>query len=137
MCFFTLKSIIDNYLASSSSIYVCYVDASIAFNRLNYWILFDKLLKRSMPTMYLRFLMNWYCSQQYAVRWGNHISKYFHVSNRVRQGGVLSPVLFNRYRDDLSCLLNQAKAGCVLNEINFNHILYADDTVSLSPSIRG
>ena len=41
MCVFTLKSIIDNYVASSSSIYVCYVDTSKALDRLNYWILFE------------------------------------------------------------------------------------------------
>ena len=59
--------------------------------------------------------MNWYCSQQYAVRWGIHISKYFLVSNGVRQGGSTFTVLFNIYMEDLSCILNQTKAGCVLN----------------------
>ena len=37
-----------------------------------------------------------------AIKWGKHFSELFHVSNGVRQGGVLSPYLFAVYLDDLS-----------------------------------
>jgi len=40
-----------------------------------------------------------------------HFSEPFHVSNGVRQGGVLSPYLFAVYLDDLSNELNNIKAG--------------------------
>ena len=36
------------------------------------------------------------------IKWGKHFSEPFHVSNRVRQGGVLRPYLFAVYLDDLS-----------------------------------
>ena len=36
------------------------------------------------------------------IKWGKHFSEPFHVSNGVRQGGVLSPYLFAFYLDDLS-----------------------------------
>jgi len=65
MCIFTLKSIIDYYISSSSPIYVCYLDASKAFDRINYWCLFDKLLARNVPKLFVRFLMVWYCSQKF------------------------------------------------------------------------
>ena len=35
------------------------------------------------------------------VSWGNHLSQYFELLNRVKQGGVLSPILFNIYIDTL------------------------------------
>ena len=53
----------------------------------------------------------------------------FHVNNGVRQGGILSPYLFNVYMDDLSQSLNCCKTGCLSGEIMINHLMYADDLV--------
>ena len=36
----------------------------------------------------------------------------FHVSNGVRQGGILSPILFNVYMDELSIELCKTDIGC-------------------------
>ena len=40
------------------------------------------------------------------VRWGNTCSTSFCVTNGVKQGGIISPMLFNLYMDDLSLKLN-------------------------------
>lgn len=135
MCIFTLKSIIDYYITSSSPVYICYLDASKAFDRINYWCLFDKLIKRNVPHTFVCFLI-WYCTQEFCVRWGNIFSKTFTVTNGVRQGGIMSPLLFNVYMDYLSKIFNSVNAGCMLNGVNFNHLLYADDMTLIEPSIR-
>ena len=51
MCIFTLKSILDSYVTSSSPVYLCYIDSSKAFDRVNFWCLFDKLIKRKVPVI--------------------------------------------------------------------------------------
>ena len=51
------------------------------------------------------------------IKWGKHFSEPFHVSNEVRQGGVLSPYLFALYLDDLSNELNNIKARCYIDEV--------------------
>ena len=134
MCVFTLKQIIDYYLSRSSPLYICYLDASKAFDRINHRILFEKLLRRGMPKILVRILSVWYCNQQFYIRWGNTVSSAFNVSNGVRQGGILSPFLFNVYIDDLSTILNECNVGCVINGHNINHLIYADDTVIIAPS---
>ncbi len=136
MCIFTLKSIIDYYLMSSSPVYVCYLDASKAFDRIDYWYLFHRLIDCKVPLILVRFLMIWYCTQEFVVRWGAQFSEPFLVSNGVRQGGILSPYLFNIYMDDLSTELNYLTVGCMFNGFLYNHLLYADDMVLLAPSIR-
>ena len=45
------------------------------------------------------------------VTWGSTISSPFKVGNAVKQGGVLSPVLFNIYMDKLSIALNDTAIG--------------------------
>ena len=59
----------------------------------------------------------------------------FTVTNGVRQGGVLSPQLFNVHMEDLSSSLMTARAGCYMNSICMTHLYYADDAVLLAPTV--
>ena len=42
MCIYTLKEFIDYYKCRGTRVYVTFLDASKGFDRLNYWLLFDK-----------------------------------------------------------------------------------------------
>ena len=50
----------------------------------------------------LQILIYWYHNQTTCIRWGDLLSTKFKVINGVRQGGILSPYLFNVYVDELS-----------------------------------
>ena len=67
---------------------------------------------------------------------GNTVSSSSHVTNRVKQGGIISPVLYNVYIDDLSISLNNGGIGGHIGEETINHICYADDIclIALSSS---
>ena len=116
---------------------MCFLDASKAFDRVKHSVLFSKLVRRGVPGYIVRLLCYWYDRQAVCVRWGNSLSDPFHVNSRVRQGGILSPYLFNVNMDDLSQSLNCCKTGCLSGEIMINHLMYADDLVLLSPSSTG
>ena len=62
------------------------------------------------------------------------MSAYFTVLNGVRQGGIMSPLLYNIFMDDLSNLLRKSRVGCFVNNMCLNHLMYADDSVLLAPS---
>ena len=57
-----------------------------------------------------------------------NLSQPFHVTDGVRQGGVLSPYLFDVYLHDLSLELYNIKAGCYIGEVLLNNLMFVDDT---------
>jgi hypothetical protein len=134
MCLFILRQIVDIYSNCSSPVYICFLDSSKAFDRLNFWVLFNTLIKKQVPIIFVRFLKTWYCTQQLIVRWCNCYSDWFNVGNGVRQGGILSPLIFSIYMDNLSTRLNDSKVGCFVNGYLYNHLVYADDTAIFAPS---
>ena len=71
------------------------------------------------------------------IKWGKSTSCYFAVSNGVRQGGILSPRLFNIYVDDLSNVLLKCNYGCFIGNKCINHVFYADDLCLMAPSPSG
>ena len=117
--------------------FACFLDASKAFDRINHCTLFGKMLAMGCEPFIVRILIAWYRMQRLCVRWGNVISDFFTVSCGVRQGSVLSPVLFNMYMNGLQLDLNASLTGCHVGNVSVNNISYADDMVLLSPSAKG
>ncbi len=71
------------------------------------------------------------------VEWGNVVSAPSSVSSGVHQGGILSPLLFNVYLDDLSEKLNWCNTGCLVGNSVINHLMCADVLVIFSPCSAG
>ena len=71
------------------------------------------------------------------IRWRNSCSNKFYVTNGDKQGGILSPALFNVYMNNLSVTLNQSGIGGFLGDSLVNHICYADDLCLIALSSSG
>ena len=79
----------------------------------------------------------WYTHQKMCIRWGNAIFPSFTVSNGVKQGGIISPNVFNVYKDRLSVLLNSSNIGGQTGHTFRNHLCYAGDLCLISLSSAG
>jgi len=96
-----LKETITYYVTNNSSVYCSFLDASKAFDRVHYCKLFPLLVKRGLPPCIVRIFINLYTVNQVRVLWAGLASDYFAALNGVKQGWVISPILFCIYIDDL------------------------------------
>ena len=62
------------------------MDATKAFDRIDFCKLFREMIKRKIPPLVIRLIMEMYEKQSMAVRWNNEYSDSFGVSNGVKQG---------------------------------------------------
>ena len=113
------------------------LDASKTFDQVNYCKHFRELLKREMSPLVLRLIFFLYTNQTLRVKRGSVMSESFTVMNRVKQGGVLSPVLFAVYTDGLLLRLQESGIGCHMGGHYAGALAYADDITLMSPSMTG
>ena len=73
-------------------------------------------------------------NQWATVLWNGSLSHKFSISNGVRQGGVLSPILFTIYIDDLLVELEKQGVGCFWRHFFVGAVCYADDIALIAPS---
>ena len=99
--------------------------------------MFDKLVKRDLSPIIIGLILNIHKRQKFQIKWNGVISERFGVSNGVRQGGVMSPILFGIYIDELLLELKQKGIGCHVGHYFCGAFGYADDIVLLCPTITG
>ena len=114
-------------MTKGSTVNLCAIDVSKAFDRVNNFALLNKLMKRLLPVKLLSLFENWLLNCHSCIKWEYCFSQFFKLEFGVRQGSVLSPLLFAVYVDDLakSC---DCTHGVYL-------VLYADDILLLSPTV--
>ena len=133
---FSLQFVVEYFVKHGSTVNVCLLDMSKAFDKLNHYVLFVKLMKRGVPGLILKLLISWYGKCTATVQWGDTLSTWFNLTCGVRQGGVLSPNLFTVYVDNLLAELRKSNFGCWIGDQYIGCIMYADDLVLLSASVN-
>ncbi len=131
-CSFVIEEIIEYYNSHNSPVFLVTLDASKAFDRVEYCKLFKLLLTRGMCPSYARFLINMYTNQKLRVNWNGMFSESFNVTNGVKQGGILSPILFCIYIDSLLDRLANSGTGCHIGNRFAGALCYADDICLLA-----
>jgi len=109
-----VKETIEYYNANRSTVYCTMLDATKAFGRVQYCKLFRKLMDRKLRCYSQIFLLSMYTAHRMHVEWNGCHSRWFSVQNGVKQGGVLSPILFCINMDGLLNKLHSSMIGCCI-----------------------
>ncbi len=98
---FKLNETVSYYNFNHTNVYAVFLDACKAFDHVQYCKLFNESVNLNISLLVLRLLLNMYTKHKLQLWWGNAKSHQFTVCNGVKQGGVLSPILFAVYIDGL------------------------------------
>ena len=123
------------FIKRKSNVYCGFIDASKAFDKVLHAGLFVKLMRKGAPKCFINILHDWYSKLFCAVKWENIVTNSFKVLCGVRQGGVLSPLLYNIYVDELTMQLRDSKYGCYIGTVFTGAVSYADDLTVIAASL--
>ena len=87
-----------------------------------------------IPDHLTYLLRNLYAGQEATVRTGHGTTDWFQIREGIRQGCILSPCLFNLYKEYImrNCGLDKAQDGIKIARRNINNLKYADDTTLIA-----
>ena len=100
--------------------------------------LFYVLLKHNFPIKLFNVIFSMYQNTNCRIKFQNGITHAFPSTCGVKQGDVLSPILFNLYINGLIQDLNQKITDpVVVEDVTLSALLYADDIILLSETEEG
>ncbi len=128
----TLSSIIECRKAKKLSTFAVFIDFSKAYDRINRDLLFQKIEKLGVHGRFIGTLRSMYSNVECAVRINGLLTNWFPVNTGLKQGCLLSPLLFNLYLNDLIQEVKDLNLGVDVNDENVSILCYADDIVLLA-----
>ena len=138
---FTLYTLVCKQFSQNRKLYVAFIDYRRCFDNINRLALFTVLNRYGINGKFLDALKSIYSSVKSAVKVNNNnVTDFFNCPIGLKQGCILSPILFNIFISEVSTNLN--KSGIhglqlVPNLDILHHLFYADDNCIFSTTPVG
>ena len=130
-----VHSLIQRYCHQENrKIFSCFVDFSKAFDTIPRDLLFEKLLKYGINGKFFNNIKTMYTNDNCCIKVGNKLTESFLANQGVKQGCILSPLLFNIFIADIVERFETENCRPIkIDESrNLSCLLWADDIILLS-----
>ncbi|KAI5718027.1 hypothetical protein M8J77_015079 [Diaphorina citri] len=133
---FCVQVLVQRCLDMNKNVYGCFIDFEKAFDRVQHGKLIEILKKTNIDERDIRIIGNLYWKQKSTVKTENEETGEVFIRRGVRQGCILSPLLFNLYSEEIfKEALEDTEEGINIHGTVINNIRYADDTVIFGSSM--
>ena len=128
--YFVVNETLSYYNSGGSTVHLASLDATKAFDKLWRAGLFYKLKDKINVSLW-RIIVSYYSNSKIIVKIGAEKSEAYRTTEGVKQGGVLSPYLFNFFINAMieECL--EMNIGASIGGINVSVVSYCDDILLL------
>ena len=125
---FTLKQLMEKMIEKNKKMYVAFVDLEKAYDTMSRKKLWRVLEGYNICGKLLTGIKALYEGSQACVRVESRVSQWFEIRQGVRQGCVLSPVLFNIFMDKVMReAMESWRGGVQMLNTQAKGLLFADD----------
>ena len=133
----SLSLTVETRLKRKLDSFAIFIDFSKAYDRINRDLLWHKLNVLGVDGKMLKSLKSLYEHVQCTVRINGCHSEWFEVQTGLKQGCILSPLLFNSFVNDLIHAIRALNCGVPFgDDDSLSILLYADDIVLLSEDVQ-
>jgi len=133
-CLFSASQIIEKHREFNIPTYIAFIDFKKGFDSVGRDKLWTIMSSKGILTHLITIIQKIYMENIIRINAGDGVSDYIRVITQgVRQGCPLSPVLFNLYLDEvIRTWLMKLKTSTYFKELIFNTLLFADDQFIVS-----
>ena len=134
-----IRFLIDKYaLQGKKRLYASFFCIRKAFDSVDRSILFYTLLQKyQIGGNFLKLLGQMYENNQMYVKLSAGLTQPFNTALGLKQGCVLSPLIFNIFINDLPDHFNDHCDSVIINDTKVQALMFADDVMILSQSSEG
>ena len=134
---FTLKIISEKYWEYNKNLYQLFIDFRQAYDSVHRPSMWGILKEFRIPKKLISLIKACYTNSKCSVKVGLNKTNYFNVESGLRQGCMLSPILFNLVLEKAIQTNVQSMEGANINGNKINTLAYADDVVMMSETGEG
>ena len=133
---FNLRMIMEKAREHNTPLYLAFVDYKKAFDSVKHRKLWRLLRRMGVCATTVRTMKSLYSSQTAAVKVEGELSDWFDVSKGVRQGCLVSPLMYNLYSEEVlrKSADDMSWIGIRISGRQINNLRYADDIVLIATS---
>lgn len=133
---FAVQVLVQRCRDVNLDVYCCLIDYAKAFDRVQHGKMMEILKKTGIDTNDLNIISSLYWGQSATIRVDGETTEAVKIMRGVRQGCVLSPLLFNIYSEQIfkEALDDEEEEGISINGKKLSNIRYADDTIVFADS---
>ena len=131
-----LSAVVNHFVKKKTDVYMMTLDASAAFDKVNTYGLLGKLLGKGVPLEVVRTLLSWFGKNYAFVRLNDCYSEYREINSGIKHGGLMSPILYNVYVDELKKVQMKSVLDCMLGGRSYCALFHANAIILLRGSVR-
>jgi len=124
-----LDTVIRKAQRNNSPVYIALLDITKAYDRVNRDLLWEKMVNLNFPTKLISNLKLLYQNATCALHFQGYTTEQIPMNLGLRQGCVLSPILFAIYIADLGALLEKSNLGIHIHGKKIPGAFFADDMI--------